>query len=76
MPIKHIYKSLVNINKKTFFFLINFSSIVKHQKKKKKKIFSILTLYVQFISILVNAGMHFNYCFDFTFVLAQDPIVN
>ena len=34
MPIKHVHKSLANVNKKTFF-CINFSSIVTQQKNRK-----------------------------------------
>ena len=63
MPIKHVHKSLADINEKTFFY-INFSSIVT-QMKKQKYLFSVSTLFVELTSILVNASMYFNNDFNF-----------
>ena len=34
MPVKHVHKSLTNINEKTFFYM-NFPSIITQMKKQK-----------------------------------------
>ena len=47
MPINHIYKSLKNINEKTFFYM-NFYLIVT--QTKNKNIFFMSTLFIELIS--------------------------
>ena len=75
MSIKQIHKSLASVNKKTFFY-ISFSSIAT-QTKKQKQPFSMSTLLVELISILVKTSKYFNYDFDLIFfILVHDSIVN
>ena len=74
MPIKHVHKSLASVNEKTFFISAFLQS--QHIQKKKKKPFSMSTLFVELISILVNASIYFNYVFDaIFFILAHNTIV-
>ena len=76
MPIKQVHKSFMSINKKTFFNINFFFSFVTQMKKQKQSL-SISTLFVELISILVDASMYFNHGFDFIFfILARDTIMN
>ena len=61
MPIKHVHKSLANINEKNVLFY-QLSSIVTQRKSKSNS--SMSALFVELISVLVNASMYFNYDFD------------
>ena len=61
MPIKHVHKSLANINEKNVLFLSTFFN--RNTKKKQKQLFYV-SFVVELISVLVNASMYFNYDFD------------
>ena len=65
MPIKHVHKSLANINEKNLLYQLLFNH---KSTKKQKQLFSMLPLFVERISILVNASMYFSYDFELFFL--------
>ena len=66
MPIIHVHKSLANVSKKNVLLYQLFFN--HNSMKKQKQLFSMSTLFVELISILVNASMYFNYDFDLSFL--------
>ena len=62
MPIKHVHKSLANINEKNVYLHQLFCN--RNSTKKQKQLFSMSTLFVE----LVNASMYFNCDFDLSFL--------
>ena len=66
VPFKHVHKSLANINEKIVLLYQLFLN--RNSTKKQKQLFSMSTLFVEIISILINASMYFNYDFDLSFL--------
>ena len=65
MPIRHVHKSLADINKENILLYQLFFNC--NSTKKQKQLFTMSALFVELISILDNTIMYFNYDFSVSF---------